>query len=475
MESKSTKVGLGGLVAIVFGSMIGGGIFNIPQNMAAEASLGAVIISWIISGIGVGMLVYTFKTLSEERSDISSGIYGYAKAGFGRFVGFNSAWGYWISAALGNVAFAVMLNDAFGVFFPVLLKHGWQTIVFGSGLIWLMNFISLFGTEKTSFLNTVSTIAKFVGLIIVIGILVISFKFDIFTSDFWGNAYHLDGLAEQIKSTMLVTLWCFIGIEGAVVISSKAKKSSDVGTATTIGFIAALVMYVLISVLAFGIAQQPELAKLSDPSAGALLGIAVGSWGATFVNIAVIISVLGAWIAWTILVAEVPHDAAKDGVLPAFFKKENKNGAPSTALYISSSIMQVAMIFVAFASDVYMAAIDIAGVMILPAYLLSSMYLLKGASLKQLLKNKKNRKIAAFIGLLSTLYCLWLIYAAGISYMLTSFIFYAIGIPFYRLAHKDEVKAGKQIYTRNERLLEIFIIIMALVAVVMIATGQVSF
>ncbi|AZQ65222.1 amino acid permease [Flammeovirga pectinis] len=475
MDSKSTKVGLGGLVAIVFGSMIGGGIFNIPQNMAAEASLGAVIISWIISGVGVGMLVYTFKTLSEERPDISSGIYGYAKAGFGRFVGFNSAWGYWISAALGNVAFAVMLNDAFGVFFPVLLNHGWQTIVLGSVLIWLMNFISLFGTEKTSFLNTISTIAKFIGLVIVIGILIITFKFDVLTTDFWGNAYHLEGLGEQIKSTMLVTLWCFIGIEGAVVISSRAKKTSDVGKATMIGFIAALVMYVLISVLAFGIAQQPELAKLSDPSAGALLGIAVGSWGATFVNIAVIISVLGAWIAWTILVAEVPHDAAKDGVLPSFFKKENKNGAPSTALFISSSIMQVAMIFVAFASDVYMAAIDIAGVMILPAYLLSSMYLLKGASLKQILNNKKNRKIAAFIGLLSTLYCLWLIYAAGITYMMTSFIFYAIGIPFYRLAHKEEIKAGKQIYTRNERLLEIFIIIMALVAVGMIATGQVSF
>ncbi|WP_281614511.1 basic amino acid/polyamine antiporter [Flammeovirga sp. SubArs3] len=475
MENKSTKVGLAGLVAIVFGSMIGGGIFNIPQNMAASASLGAVILSWIISGIGVGLLVYTFKTLSEERSDITSGIYGYAKAGFGRYVGFNSAWGYWISAALGNVAFAVMLNDALGVFFPVLLKHGWQTIALGSGMIWFMNFISFLGTGKTSFLNTISTVAKFAGLVIVIGILIVSFKYDLLTKDFWGNAYHLDGLGSQIKSTMLVTLWCFIGIEGAVVIGSKAKKSSDVGKATVIGFLAALSMYVIISVLAFGIMQQPELAKLADPSSGALLEAAVGHWGLTFVNVAVIISVTGAWLAWTILVAEVPHDAAKDGVLPKLFVKENGNGAPTTALYISSIIMQIGMFSVIFAQDVYLAAIDIAGVMILPSYLLSAMYLFKGAKSKEILANSKKRTLAIAVGAITTLYCLWLVYAAGMSYLLMATIFYAIGIPFYRLAHKEEVKAGKKIYTKGERVIEIAIMLLAIVAIYMISTGAVSF
>ena len=345
MENKSTKVGLAGLVAIVFGSMIGGGIFNIPQNMAAQASLGAVIISWIISGIGVGLLVYVFKILSEERSDISSGIYGYAKAGFGRYVGFNSAWGYWLSAALGNVAFAVMINDALGAFFPVLLTHGWQTILLGSILIWAINFLSVSGANMT-FINTISTVAKFVGLVIVIGVLLITFKVSNLTTDFWGETYNLAGLGDQVKSTMLVTLWCFIGIEGAVVIASKAKKASDVGKATIIGFVTALLMYVLISVLAFGLMNQPALSKLADPSTGGLLEMAVGKWGLTFVNIAVLLSVSGAWIAWSILVAEVPHDAAKDGVLPSFFMKENKNGTPSRAMFISSGIMQAGMAFV---------------------------------------------------------------------------------------------------------------------------------
>jgi len=444
--------------------------------MAASASLGAVILSWIISGVGIGFLVYTFKILSEEKKDIGSGIYGYAKAGFGRFVGFNSAWGYWISAALGNIAFAVMVNDALGKFFPVFLEHGWQTIVFGSCCIWSLNFISFLGANKTNFLNTISTVAKFIALIVLIGIVIIFFKIDILTSDFWGKGYNLEGLASQVKSTMLVTLWCFIGVEGAVVISNQAKKKSDVGKATMIGFLAALSMYVMLSVFSFGILTQPELKVLTDPSAAGVLDHAVGAWGATFVNIAVLISVFGAWVAWTILVGEVPSDAAKDGVLPAFFKKHNNNGAPTTALYISSFLMQVGMLAVVFAQDVYLASITIAGVMILPSYLLSSMYLFKASKTKEILGDDSNRRTKALlIGLASTLYCLWLVYAAGFSYLLISTIFYAIGIPFYRMAHKDLIKEGKPIYSKMEKILEVSIILLAILSIVLISLGKVSF
>jgi len=476
MGNTVSKVGLIGLIAIVFGSMIGGGIFNISQNMAAEASLAAVVISWIISGIGVGCLVYTFKTLSDNRPDITSGIFGYAEAGFGRYAGFNSAWGYWLSAALGNIAFAVMVNDALAKFFPVFQNHGWQTILLGSICIWAINFFSFTGSKNTNFLNTISTIAKFLALLIILGIIVIFFQYDFLSQDFWGKTYDLSGLGSQIKSTMLVTLWCFIGVEGAVVISNQAKKESDVGKATVIGFLLALAMYATLSILSFGIMTQPELAKLTDPSVGGVIAKVVGNWGQIFVNISVLISVLGGWIAWTILVGEVPYDAAKQGVLPAFFKKENKNGAPTTALMISSAIMQLGMFAVVFADNVYVASITISGVMILPSYLLSSMYLYKASKNKGILKDqKKARNTAIIIGILSTLYCLWLIYAAGTSYLLLSTIFYALGIPFYRLAHKDIRKKGGTIYTKYERILEIIIIALALLAIYMLATNHVSF
>jgi len=155
------KVGFFGLAAIVLGSMIGGGVFNLPSNMAHGAALGSVIIAWIITGFGMYFLAQTFKGLSDTRPDLSSGIYSYAAEGFGKYVGFNSAWGYWLSASIGNVSFAILLIQAFGYFFPVFLSgNNWQSILVGSVFIWVMNMIVRQGVKGAAILNTISTVAK---------------------------------------------------------------------------------------------------------------------------------------------------------------------------------------------------------------------------------------------------------------------------------------------------------------------------
>lgn len=469
MNETAKKIGLVGLVAMVFGSMIGGGIFNIPQNMAAESALGPVLIAWGITGIGMLFLVLCFKTLSQKRPDLSTGIYAYAREGFGNYIGFNAAWGYWVSAAVGNVAFAIMLNDALAKYFPVLKDHGWQTAVFGIALIWAYNFIVHNGLKGASFLNSVTVILKFVGLIFIVLMMIAYFKVDQLTVDFWGtDIVDAKGAAisigEQIKAPMLVTLWCFIGIEGAVVISDRARDKHDVGTATMIGFILALLVYASISVLSYGLLSQHELATLENPSAGYVLRQAVGDWMVDFVDIVILISVGGAWLAWTILTAEVPYQAAKEGVLPKFFAKENAAHAPISALFITSSLMTVIMIIVVNTKDVYMAAIDIAGVMILPSYCLSAMFMVKQGK-------AWNSSKVLIIGVLATLYTLWLLYAAGLIYLLLTSFFYTIGIIFYYLANKR----SKVLFTGFEKLLAIGFVAASALSVYAIYAGKVSF
>ena len=100
----SDKLTLLPLVALVVGSMIGGGVFHLPGDMSRHASPGAMVIGWIITGIGMLMLAFVYQGLAVRKPDLNAGPYAYAKAGFGSFIGFNSAWGYWISAFLGNVA-----------------------------------------------------------------------------------------------------------------------------------------------------------------------------------------------------------------------------------------------------------------------------------------------------------------------------------------------------------------------------------
>src|SRR5689334_12299422 len=113
-----TGLGLAALTAIVVGSMIGSGIFALPSQMAAKAAPGPLLIGWVVTGVGMLMLAFVFQTLSTRKPDVDGGVYGYARAGFGEYVGFTSAWGYWISAWVGNVAYVVLLMSTLGYWFP---------------------------------------------------------------------------------------------------------------------------------------------------------------------------------------------------------------------------------------------------------------------------------------------------------------------------------------------------------------------
>ncbi len=474
MSEQTKKVGFIGLVAIVLGSMLGGGVFNLPSNMSESAALGAVLIAWIITGIGMYFLAQTFKILSDTRPDLSSGIYSYAAEGFGKYVGFNSAWGYWLSAAIGNVSFAVLLMQALGYFFPVFISgNNWESILGGSILIWSMNILVRRGVSGATILNIISTIAKLVPLFLFVIVLLFVFNWDKLTFDIWGDqAGNLGGLPDQIRSTMLVTLWAFIGIEGAVVISGRAKNSKDVGKATFIGFLGAIIIYAAISIFSFGVLNQAELAGLPDPSTAYVMKAMVGDWGAMVLNLGVIVSILGAWLAWTIMTSEVPSTAAHKGVLPKVLGRYNKNESPVVALTLTSIIMQLTLIFSAFEKNAFLAIISISGSMILIPYVLSAMFLFKQSTSKNVLKEfpQKLKRKAIITGGAATVYGFWLIYAAGLKYILLSSILYSLGIFVYRIAWKEK-KTHEALFKPYEKIIAIILVISAVASIIMMLSG----
>ncbi|HYP63589.1 MAG TPA: amino acid permease, partial [Acidocella sp.] len=308
---ETRKLGLVMLSGVVIGSMIGGGSFNLPANMAGAAGLGAIIIAWIVTFVGMYFLSNAFRILSDKRPDLKAGIYSYAQAGFGPFAGFQMAWGYWLSSAFGNVAFAVLIMQILSYFFPVFGNgQNWPSIIGGSILIWVMFAIVMSGVKRTAALNV---LASFLNIVTITAALVVMAFFmtgDNFHFDVWGKAQGLGSVFGQVKSTMLVTLWVFIGIEGAVVISDRARKMSQVGPATFIGLGVCTVLYSLLSILPFGIMHQSALSGLSNPSAAYVLQLVVGKWGAIFINVSLLVAVLSCWLAWTILVAELPYEGA---------------------------------------------------------------------------------------------------------------------------------------------------------------------
>ncbi|MDT3232264.1 arginine-ornithine antiporter [Pseudomonas sp. rhizo25] len=464
MSDSPGKLRLGALVALVVGSMIGGGIFSLPQNMAASADVGAVLIGWVITAIGMLTLAFVFQTLANRKPDLDGGVYAYAKAGFGDYMGFSSAWGYWISAWLGNVGYFVLLFSTLGYFFPIFGEGNTPAAVIGASvLLWAVHFLVLRGIKEAAFINLVTTVAKVVPLLLFVLIALFAFKLNIFTADIWGvKNPDLGSVMNQVRNMMLVTVWVFIGIEGASIFSSRAEKRSDVGKATVIGFITVLLFLMLVNVLSLGIMTQPELAKLQNPSMAAVLEHVVGHWGAVLISVGLIISLLGALLSWVLLCAEIMFAAAKDHTMPEFLRKENANHVPVNALWLTNAMVQIFLVITLFSASTYLSLIYLATSMILVPYLWSAAYALLLAVRGETYENAlKERKKDLFIGAVALIYAIWLLYAGGTKYLLLSALLYAPGAILFAKAKRE---LGKPIFTNVEKLIFAAVVIGALVA-----------
>jgi len=469
----SRKLRLGSLTALVIGSMIGSGVFSLPQNMAAGAGPLAIAIGWGITAIGMLALVFVYQSLATRKPNLDVGPYAYAKAGFGPFIGFNSAWGYWLSAWIGNVSYAVIVFSALSYFFPSFGDgNTWQAVLGASILLWLIHALVLAGIRQAAVANLIVTIAKIAPIVLFAGVGAVAFKLNVFSLDFTGlgNA-SLGSITTQVKSTMLVTLWVFIGIEGASVFSARAERRSDIATATVLGFFTCLAFYALVSLLSLGILNQPALAALKNPSMAGVLEAVVGHWGAALINIALVISVIGAFLSWTLLAAEIPFAAAKDGTMPKFLALENDRGVPWASLLITNLLVQAFLGVTLFAHSTYQALFSIASTAILVPYILSGAYAAKLAISGESYAPGEQRTAPMLVGILATFYGLWLVYAAGPAYLFMCAILYAPGILFYVLACRE---SGQKPFRLFEAVLAVVLVAVALLAAYEIWAGIVS-
>ncbi len=409
-------------------------------------------------------LAFVFQTLANRKPDLNGGVYAYAKAGFGDYMGFSSAWGYWISAWIGNVSYMVLLFSTLGYFFPVFGEGNTLPAVIGASLLlWLLHFLVLRGIKEAAFINTVTTIAKMLPLALFIVIAAIAFKMDVFTADFWGRGNsELGSVMDQVRNMMLVTVWVFIGIEGASIFSARAEKRSDVGKATVIGFVGVLLLLVMVNILSQGIMAQAELAGLKNPSMAGVLEQVVGPWGAQLISIGLIVSLAGALLSWTLLCAEILFASASDHTMPEFLRKENANQVPANALWLSNGLIQLFLIITLFSESTYLSLLYLATSMILVPYFWSSAYAVLLALRGETYENaagERNKDL--LIALISTLYAVWLVYAAGVQYLLLSALLYAPGAILFAKAKRE---LGQPVFTGVEKLIFIAVLIGAGIA-----------
>lgn len=441
-------VGFISLFALVVSAMVGGGIFSLPQNMAQHASAGGQIVAWAITGVGMWFIVNTFRVLTNTKPHMQDGLYAYARTGFGDFVGFLVAYGYWLCNCFSLVAYGVLIMSTLDIFMPGTFTNGNNVAAtIGSSLIlWLMLAVALLGTKTGALINVAGTVCKIIPVIVFVVALACICKTGVFVRGFWGLsaqgvplAFNAHRIGAQVSDSMLVTLWLFIGMEGAVVVSGSARHPRDVSRATTAGYLTVLVLYVLVSLLPLGVYSAGQVAQMPNPSMSVIMEQCFGQWGSVMVNVGVIVSVLFAWLVWMIMISQMPLYAAHDGIYPRSFLTTNRFGAPSTGLVWTAITCQLLLILCHFVNgDAWEVMISITSVMAMPCYLLCCVYLWKIAVREPAaFPSAAARRRALATGVLGTLFSLFLVYSAGLRYLTMACALFALGLPLLVVARRQ--------------------------------------
>lgn len=477
MEEKKKGIGLIGLIGMVISSCIGSGVFAITGQLAGVASPGAVLIAWLIVGVGFLALAFSLNNLTEKRSDLH-GIFSYADAGWGPLAGFISGWGYWLSAWLGNVAFATMMMSTIGYFYPAFLPGNTiPCIIIASIVMWALTYLVIRGVESAAFLNAIVMVCKVAAIAVTLIFGIFLFNAGVFTADFWGNVYDnavaagqygpdaapLGGVGTQIFNCMIIMMWCFVGIEGASVVSSRAARKTDVGKATLIGFICLMLIYVGASVLPYGYMSSTEVAALDYPALVYVFSSMAPGWGGPFISIAIIISILGSWLSFTILPAETTSEMADYKLLPASWGKLNSHNAPSMSLLIVGACTQAFLIILLFSADAYDFAFSMCTVAIVITWAFAAAYQAKWG-----VQNKNG--VQAAIGFVAVAFQVIGVLFNGWSFLLLTCVGYIPGFFIYVKARKDYGNA----ITMGEKVCMGVVSALGVLSLVLLAMGVIS-
>lgn len=469
--SSAAKLTLLTLTTMVVGSMVGAGVFSLPRRFAQETGVAGALIAWAIAGTGMLMLAFVFQTLAVRRPDLDAGVYAYAKAGFGEYLGFFSAFGYWASACVGNVTYWVLIMSTVGALWPAL---GDGDTVLAAALssvgLWAFYFLIRRGVKEAAAINRVVTVAKVVPILVFVILALFFFKADVFAGNF-GGADYAGSLFTQVRGTMLATVFVFLGVEGASVYSRHAKRREDVGRATVLGFLSVFSVFASVTIVSYGIMPMAEIAELRQPSMAAVLEEAVGTWGMVFVSVGLIVSVLGAYLAWTLMAAEVLFVAAKDDDMPRFLRRATAADVPVPALLMTTSLSQVVLVITLFSDDAFNFALDLTSSLSLIPFLLAAAFAVKIMTRPDALTAGTGRRRDLVISVLATLYTAFLLYAAGLTFVLVSFIIYAPATLLFVMARREQ---NRKVFSPKELVICVLSVIGGVVGVIALAAGWIS-
>ncbi|MGY1579407.1 amino acid permease [Streptomyces sp. MN13] len=425
-DRHTRRFGLPVATALVMGNIIGGGIFLLPASVAPFGTVSLVAFGVLTAGAIALALV--FGRLAE-RDPRTGGPYVYAREAFGDFAGFLSAWAYWITTWVSNAALAVAAVGYLDVLIPVN-DHAWTACLAALVIQWLPALSNFAGSRYVGAVQLVSTVLKFAPLLLVaVGGL---FFFDA------GNLGPFnasgDGTLGAVSASAAILLFSYLGVESAAVSAGEVRDPRrNVGRATVIGTTGAALVYLLGTLSVFGTVAHDELVGSTAPFSDAVDAMFGGSWGGWAVALAALVSMTGCLNGWTLLSAQTPYAAARDGLFPAAFARKRR-GVPTVGVAVTVVLASLLTVYnyTAGSARVFEILVLVTTFTATVPYLLATaaqiFHLVRGE------REKVNRARLVRDAVLASLafgFSLWLVAGAGCAAVYQGVLFLFAGVPVY--------------------------------------------
>ena len=231
-------------------------------------------------------------------------------------------------------------------------------------------------------------------------------------------------------------------------------------------------LLVLVTLLPYAVLQRADIAGMRQPSMAAVLEAVVGHWGAIFISVGLLVSVLGAYLAWSLICAEVVSVAAKNQDMPRIFATENKNKVPAAALWMTNIIVQLFVISTYWSQDAFTLMLSMTSVMTLIPFFLVALFGYLLVKRRQTYDTRPEERTTdlVFAGL-AVLYTAFLLYAAGLKFFVLSGLLYGPGTIFYIWTRREQ---GKQLFTPIEWVIFAVAVVLCIVGIHGLATGYIA-
>jgi APA family basic amino acid/polyamine antiporter len=419
------KLGIWMSTSLVVGNMVGAGIFLMPAALAAYG--GISVIGWLVSAAGALILARVFSQLSLLVPNSDGGPYAFARAGFGDYLGFLVAWGYWISIWVSNAAIAIAFVAAMSIFFPMLAESRIAAVLAALAAIWFLTWINSKGIQESGKIQILTTVLKLIPLFLIIAFGFFYFDIDNFTPF---NTSGKDSWA-AIAVTATMTFYAFLGFECATIPAANVENpEKTVPRATMIGTILTTIFYILGTVVVMGMIPMDILAKSPAPYADAM-GIIGGEWGKNLVAAGAAIAAFGALNGWILIQGQIARATAMDDLFPSIFKRDNRNGVPIWGLVIGSGLTSVVMLmnYTDGLVEQFRFMVLLTTLCSLIPYLFSAAAYVLIALEKS--KPQKNKMAIHVLGGIAFLFTLWAIFGAGERTVFWGTLLLLAGTPFY--------------------------------------------